>query len=119
MNIAKRLTALTASLIIAIGLAFTVAAPAEASTRLGGIDVTQACIDQWGWYWGEAYLRNNNAYGWTCRHMEIVCFSWACGPYYSYIGGIDMSAACRSQYHRWNAYAHLDQNNARGWQCYV
>lgn len=78
-QITGKLSAIALVVLLAVGTIGTTAGPASASTRLGGIDVNRACLHQDGPKFGDVYLKNS-AYGWVCRHMEIACFWWPCGP---------------------------------------
>lgn len=91
---------------------------ASAAIRLGGVDVNQACKQQYG-NPAKAVLLANNAYGWKCSGPRMTCSSLGgrCTVEYRIYGGIDMNRACKARYGS-KAYAVLEQNHAQGWKCF-
>lgn len=104
---ARRIAAALATTIAATAAGVVLAAaPASATTILGGIDVAQQCRVQ-EWRPLEVRLLDaGNAYSWRC-------YSPYTGNYYS----VNMNDACFRQYGS-GAYAVvLDTRNAYSWRC--
>jgi hypothetical protein len=97
-----------AAILVAGGLTFATATPAQAATQLGGVSVQGACNVQ---YPGtSAVVVANNVFGWRCRTY------WSGGPVdYS---NINLSQQCRAQYGNGAYASYLDYNNAYSWRCY-
>ena len=89
------------------GLGLVTASPAQAATRLGGVDMQRACDTQWPGYGLTAHVNDpNNAYSWRC---------WAPWDHTSY--GIDVNRECVTQYGA-GAYAGLGSTtNPYSWFC--
>jgi hypothetical protein len=103
-----RLTVTGAATAAAIIWSPVAATPAEAATRLGGVDMQRACTTQYPSGWGlTAHVNNpDNAYSWSC---------WSPWDRTSY--GIDVKRACVNQYGA-GAYPGLGhQAYPKSWYC--
>src|SRR5262245_3627351 len=80
--------------------------PADAATRLGGVDVERVCQFDYGYH---AYVAYWSAYGWRCNPVPGE-------PYYKGLDkNADLNKACRLQYGA-GAYATFsDVNNPYSW----
>jgi hypothetical protein len=104
----KNVKILVASLIISFVPLMAFATPAHAATRLGGVSMYSACVNQQPG--SELALIANNAVSWKCRFWSSL------GPVYF---GIDVNKQCKKEYNNTNAYgAYSDYNNPYSWSCY-
>lgn len=88
----------------------TLAAPAHAATRLGGVSMYNACQRQWPGS-NVALIAPYNVMDWKCA------FNGSLGASFM---GINVNLQCKQQYNNSNAYAaYSDFNNAYSWSCYV
>ena len=102
----RLLLAATATLLV-VGGALVTAAPASASTRLGGMDLGRVCAAQNGSSWWVATLVANNAYGWRCYNDKVGQFR-----------SIDLNSGCRILY---GGAAYASTSNSASpyaWSCY-
>ncbi|WP_117212170.1 hypothetical protein [Allorhizocola rhizosphaerae] len=80
------------------------AAPAQAATIIGGINVDRQCKVQHGSAFTAVVLDTRNAYSWRCH-------------YSGYLYGVDMNSACINQYGGGAFSVLLDPGNAYSWRC--
>jgi hypothetical protein len=98
------------------------ATPAEAATRLGGVDMQRACTKQHPAEWGLKARVNdseNSAWGLTGQVNDPdKAYSWRCwAPWDHSTYEIDVNRACVDQYGA-GAYARLgNSTNPFSWYC--
>lgn len=100
--------ALFCSLVVAIGTM----SPAHAATRLGGVSMSGACVNQYGNGW-EAYLETRKATGWKCGFRPYPNVLQKAGR------AIDVNKQCQTQYRNSRAYGRYSNiNDPYSWSCY-
>jgi hypothetical protein len=104
-NVTRPKAALAAAGILFGTLALAVA-PASAATRLGGVNMQEACNTQWPALGLTAVVLNgSNAYSWRCTNN------------FGFTQGISVNAECVTQYGA-GAYAGLGSvSNPYSWYC--
>jgi hypothetical protein len=104
------------------GSALVGATPADAGTRLGGVDMQRACTTQYPPEWGLSARVNdsgNSAWGLTGPDNDPKkAYSWRCwAPWDHSSYQIDVNRACVAQYGA-GAYAKLGSStNPYSWYC--
>lgn len=115
MNVKMKLAATVVSLFAAGGAWLTTAAPASASTMLGGVNVAQYCSATAaanGALTSNATTVNNTSGGWRCSDRK-----WSGSYWYTSLRGVDMNRACALQY-KFGAWSGNPTNTLYGWRCY-
>ncbi|MEU0884075.1 hypothetical protein ABZ345_36235 [Lentzea sp. NPDC005914] len=109
MSIIRRLWAGSIGIMLgALSAAVLTAAPAQAATELGGVDMQRGCGSN---YWhAEVYYPNQHVFGWRCTHV------YSSG--YVGVADIDVNAVCASQYGTGAYSGYLDYYNPYSWRCY-
>lgn len=106
MKIRALPSALAAALFVIGSLLF--AAPAQAATDVGGLDLSRYCRTALAPNWYASTVNAADPYGWRCRTASGASLG---------IGYGGFSEACRIQYGR-SAYAVLAYRSSYGWRCY-
>lgn len=104
----RRFVAVFSTFLATLALTLSVAEPAHAAKRLGGVSVWNACVYQHG---TPSYLvlRGYNVHGWRCQYNG----GWNAVEY-----GVNLNKECARAYGK-NAYAnYTNYRDPYSWSCY-
>jgi len=107
----RRITVTAAAILLGLGGATAIAAPAAASNRLGGVDMQAACNNQYPGQGRIAKVLTYNVYGWKCVTGVVPV-----AP-----GDISVWQQCQVQYGAGRGvYAgYTNYYNPYSWSCYL
>lgn len=103
----SRLMAVVVATLAVVGASVAMAAPASASTRLGGMDLGRVCAAQNNDSWWVPTLVAQNAYGWRCYNDKVHQFR-----------SIDLNGGCRILYGGGAWASTSNSASPYAWSCY-
>lgn len=101
----RKLAASLTAVLLSFGVMLAASPSASAATRLGGVSIWSACVNQHGTPSGVVNV-TRNVMGWRCAYRGVA------GP------GVDLTRECRRTYGSSAYSGYTNWNDPYSWSCY-